>query len=307
MRRFASVMVFALSLGLLVGQSDITAATVPSGFTGPDWPVSPVEVNVDGKFIGMDVSPIEDTNRLFIPIRALASLGLSYSWNATSKITTVQNKNGDYLKLTVNSKIAYKNEQRIEMEMPAKNKDGRVLVPVRFVTESLGYNVQYESIRNIVFITSKDYKFDASVLEQEDLQAARKAAISLPVTSDFKKLGFKTYKDHMYMFPGGKATTYIFHDEYTISVVEIKDGMATLAGQFVRDARGGDNIYWAGTVVEYSHPTLKPFTELYAKFTKEDNEITSYYYENGREKGSFKSPVETKVYSEIIQSVPDNI
>lgn len=302
MRRGASIFLTVIfCLSLLIGQRGVFAAA------GPEWPISPVEVNVNGKFIAMDVSPIEDNNRLYLPIRALASLGLSYSWNAASKITTIQNKNGEYLKLSVNSKMAYKNEQAIEMETPVKNKAGRVLVPVRFVTESLGYNVQYESIRNIVFITSKDYKFDAKLLEQEDLQAARKAAISLPVTSNFKTLGFKTYKDHQYTFPGGKATTYIFDDGYTTSVVEIIDGKAVLAGQFVTHPRGGEAIYWVGSVTEYNDPALKPFPDFYAKFSKQDNVISTFYYENGSEKGSFKSSAATQVYSDMIQNVPDNI
>lgn len=302
MKRLLPALIFVLVLGLLGDQSAF-AATVQ----GPDWPVSLVEVNVDGEFVALDVSPIQDKNRLFLPIRALASLGLSYSWNAKTKVTTVQNKRtGDYLKLTVDSKIAYKNEQAIEMEMPAKSKEGRVLVPVRFVTETLGYKVQYEAIRNIVFITSKDYKFDNRLLEQEDLQAARKAAISLPVTSDFKPLAFKAYKNHSYVFPGGKATTYIFSDEYTTSVVEIKDGKAKLAGQWVTNPRGGEAIYWAGTVTGFDDPILKPFPDVYASFVKRDN-VISTYYGNGSESDSFKSPVKTKVYSEIIQSVPDNI
>lgn len=68
----------------------------------------PVEINVNGKFISMDVHPTMDNNRLFIPIRSLASLGIHYSWNPSSKVVTLQNKNGEYLNITVGSKVAYK-------------------------------------------------------------------------------------------------------------------------------------------------------------------------------------------------------
>lgn len=97
--------------------------------------------------------------------------------NAKTKMTTVQNKNGDYLKITANSHSSSNNGQ---MEVPAQNREGRILVPLRFVSESLGYDIYFEPIRQFVFINAKDYSLDSSILEQEDLQAARKAAIALP-------------------------------------------------------------------------------------------------------------------------------
>lgn len=141
---------------------------------------------VNGEFIKLDLHPLMDRHHLFIPIRALASLGLSYSFNAKTKMTTVQNKNGDYLKITANSHFASNN---IQMEVPAQNREGRILVPLRFVSESLGYDIYFEPIRQFVFINAKDYSFDSSILEQEDLQAARKAAIAVPIKADFKTLG----------------------------------------------------------------------------------------------------------------------
>lgn len=134
---------------------------------------------VNGEFIKLDIHPLMDRHHLFIPIRALASLGLSYSFNAKTKMTTVQNKNGDYLKITANSHSSSNNGQDVQMEVPA-NREGRILVPLRFVSESLGYDIYFEPIRQFVFINAKDYSLDSSILEQEDLQAARKAAIALP-------------------------------------------------------------------------------------------------------------------------------
>ncbi|CAM3124357.1 copper amine oxidase N-terminal domain-containing protein [Paenibacillus sediminis] len=96
-----------------------------------DYDKRPVELNVNGNFISMDVHPTMDTNRLFIPIRLLASLGIQYSWSPSSKVVTLQNKNGEYLKITVGSKVAYKGSQQIQMDQGAKNQDGRVLVPIR--------------------------------------------------------------------------------------------------------------------------------------------------------------------------------
>ncbi|WP_249662061.1 stalk domain-containing protein [Lysinibacillus fusiformis] len=161
---------------------------------------------VNGEFIKLDIHTLMDRHHLFIPIRALASLGLSYSFNAKTKMTTVQNKNGDYLKITTNSHFASNN---VQMEVPAQNREGRILVPLRFVSESLGYDIYFEPIRQFVFIHAKDYSFDSSILEQEDLQAARKAAIALPIKADFKTLGTSDgHRLHSYIFPIGRADVY---------------------------------------------------------------------------------------------------
>lgn len=76
-------------------------------------------------------------------------------------MTTVQNKNGDYLKITANSHSSSNNGQDVQMEVPAQNREGRILVPLRFVSESLGYDIYFEPIRQFVFIHAKDYSFDS--------------------------------------------------------------------------------------------------------------------------------------------------
>lgn len=232
MKKIISGLILTLSIGFLNYSHAIAAPLVKS-----EEDVRPIEVVANGEFIKMDVHPLMDNNRLFVPIRALASLGLSYSFNPTTKVTTVQNKDGDYLKISENSRTAYKNEKVIQMDIPAQNRNGRILVPIRFVSESLGYNVQFESIRKFVFVNSKDYSFDSKLLYQDDLQAARKAAIALPINADFKTLGtLDGYRLHHYTFPAGRADTYYFEDGiYTF--VQVKDGKANAIGQLFRERR----------------------------------------------------------------------
>ncbi|WP_222860714.1 copper amine oxidase N-terminal domain-containing protein [Paenibacillus antibioticophila] len=145
---------------------------------------------------------------LLIPIRTLTSLGLSNSWDANSRTVTIKNTSGDVLTITPESNIAYKNGKRIEMSVPAQSKHGRVLVPIRFVSESMGYQMHYETIRNIIFVISSEHTLNTDVLDPSDLVSARKAAISLPIVADFKTIGFATRRDVTYRFPEGKADMY---------------------------------------------------------------------------------------------------
>lgn len=199
--------------------------------------------------------------------------------NAKTKMTTVQNKNGDYLKITANSHFASNN---IQMEVPAQNREGRILVPLRFVSESLGYDIYFEPIRQFVFINAKDYAFDSSILEQEDLQAARKAAIALPIKADFKTLGTSNgHRLHSYTFPIGRADVYYLLDGM-FTFVEIKKGQALAIGQLFRERRVPSIA--VGNISSNMSLDTDPIMELYnhgnVLFTEyEDNTAKASYTE----------------------------
>lgn len=292
MRKLILGIVMAFGL-MSVGQSGIAAPIVTEKSRN-------IEIVVNGDFIKMDVQPVMNHNHLLIPIRSLSSLGLSYSFNSSTKVTTVKNGDGDYLKISVNSKTAYKNEKPIQMEIPAQNKDGRVLVPIRFITESLGYTVQFESIRKFVFVNSKDYKSDPNLINQNDLQAARKAAIALPIVSNFNTLGtLKGYRLHQYSFPVGKADTYFINDGI-FTFVQIKDGKAIAIGQLLES----DHSQVAGNVKPFMNMDTDPIMEPY----QNGNVI---FYENGdgtAGAGYKDGRIKTKinVYSDVIQKLPNH-
>lgn len=83
----------------------------------------------------------------------------------SSQTTTIQSKEmeGVKLEVKVGNETAFINGIDEQMDAPAQIKNGRVLVPIRFVSENLGYHVNYETIRKIVFITTTAYKFDVSL------------------------------------------------------------------------------------------------------------------------------------------------
>ncbi|MET3544789.1 hypothetical protein ABID47_001383 [Paenibacillus favisporus] len=268
-----------------------------------DYNKRPVEINVNGKFISMDVHPTMDNNRLFIPIRSLASLGIHYSWNPSSKVVTLQNKNGEYLKITVGSKVAYKGSQKIQMDQAAKNQDGRVLVPIRFVSETLGYHVDYETLRKMVFVNSDSYKFDMNQMTQENLQAARKAAISLPIKFDFKPLDSSGVY-HEYSFPVGRADVYMLLDGRNTTLVEIKNGKAMAIGQFADDDRSKTSGAIPPNFIFDTDPLFEAYhnsSVLFIENRYEGSAIAIYNDENGKR---VELNTKVNVYSDIIQKLP---
>lgn len=159
----------------------------------------------------------------------------------------------------------------------------------------------------MVFIKSPDYTFDLLVLEQEDLQAARIAAISLPITSDFKDLGIPVLPYHSYTFLSGRADKYRFDDRYTTSHVEIINGEAKLTAQYttghpnVLERKVGNIEYYGDAVMQefYGPPFGNPvsFVDL-----GNGTSITGYYDGDGAQ--DFITPI--SIYSDIIQKIPGN-
>ncbi|MEC1715447.1 copper amine oxidase N-terminal domain-containing protein [Schinkia azotoformans] len=105
--------------------------------------------------VSFDTPPIVEDGRTFVPLRTILDLtGAEMDWNNSTQ--TVTAKKGDItIALTIGSKTAYVNNKPVTLDAPAKNKDGRTLVPLRFVSEQLGYKVNYDAAASKVTINDK--------------------------------------------------------------------------------------------------------------------------------------------------------
>lgn len=107
---------------------------------------TPVDLKVVGKTIEIknDVQPfINSFARTMVPVRVLVTLiGGDVAYNATTRTVTVK-KGLRNIMLTIGSNIAIVNGQTITLDASAEIFEGRTIVPVRFVTEALGYNVGF--------------------------------------------------------------------------------------------------------------------------------------------------------------------
>jgi hypothetical protein len=281
--------------------------TVQSSLVIAAAPVKPTQIVANGEFIKIDVDPLIDQGHLFVPIRALASLGLSYSFNPASKMATVKNKNGDYIKLTDSNKTALYNEKSIELSQPAQNKNGRFLVPIRVISEILGYNVQYDEIRNFVFIDSKDFSSDTSIINQQDLLIARRAAISLPIETKFEILG-RVGVTQQYTFPVGRADYYYYVDGPFTTFVEINNGKAVAIGQqqienhpSIKKTAGGISP----TLSLDDDPVMDPYREGAVVFFSTGIGMSTAVYDDDNHQ-SIRLTKSMNTYWDIIQKLPEN-
>jgi len=111
-----------------------------------------MSVNVDGKNVQLDVQPVVQEGRTLVPIAAVAEqLGGDAGFDSatkTVKIDTVDNE----IKLTIGSKNASVNTESKTLDVAAQIIDGRTMVPLRFVGEALGAEVNYDAQNKAVNI-----------------------------------------------------------------------------------------------------------------------------------------------------------
>ncbi len=93
--------------------------------------------------VSSDVAPMISDSRTFIPVRGMFELaGATIGWDADTRQVTVE-ADGTKVVVTIDNKQARVNGRRQIMDAPPFIKDGRTLIPVRFISENLGYKVDW--------------------------------------------------------------------------------------------------------------------------------------------------------------------
>ncbi|MDO5396981.1 MAG: copper amine oxidase N-terminal domain-containing protein [bacterium] len=109
--------------------------------------VAPVlKIKVNGEYLNSDVSPyLSDSSRTMIPARALAeALGAEVSAAEDMSKVTIS-KDGHVMVFNVGSETAELDGAEKKLDAPAVIADSRLMVPLRFITESFGAEVNWIS------------------------------------------------------------------------------------------------------------------------------------------------------------------
>ena len=114
-----------------------------------------IRVFIDDKLLELeDTDPIIENSRTLVPMRAIfETLGAEVDWDGTNK-TAVVTKDGTTISLKIDDTIAYINDEPVELDVPARIKNSRTLVPVRFVAESLNADVTWDDALRAVLINT---------------------------------------------------------------------------------------------------------------------------------------------------------
>ncbi|MGB9694115.1 MAG: stalk domain-containing protein, partial [Fervidobacterium sp.] len=113
------------------------------------------EISVDTRIYQMDVAPFIDktSGRTLVPVRFISEyLGFEVSWDPVSRQVTIKGSNKNII-LTIGSKTAYINGTPNEMDVAPTISNSRTFVPLRFISEMMGYNVNWDSKTQAITIT----------------------------------------------------------------------------------------------------------------------------------------------------------
>ena len=147
-----------------------------------------IKIVIDGKNLSMDQSPIIVDGRTLVPLRAIfEAVGATVAWDDATKCATGI-KDGNEIKITIDNTVAKVNGKDVTLDVPAQIINSRTLVPVRFISESLGCKVEWEDATRTVIITgAKAITFDdaESLTPEKDYQAGGGiGAKSISLTSE---------------------------------------------------------------------------------------------------------------------------
>lgn len=100
-----------------------------------------------------DQEPFIRDGRTLVPVRALFDVfGGTTAWDGTTRTATGM-VGSTVIKITIDSKTATVNSREVTLDVPAQIVNGRTVVPLRFVSESLGATVTFDRPAETVRIT----------------------------------------------------------------------------------------------------------------------------------------------------------
>ena len=113
-----------------------------------------IPVFVNGQAVKFDQPPVEKAARVFVPLRGVFErLGADVAFTPPGSVVATQ-RGAQLVKLTVGNKRAVINGKTRMMDAPAFMRRGRVLVPLRLLSEAAGAKVAYSRSPKAVRITS---------------------------------------------------------------------------------------------------------------------------------------------------------
>ena len=113
------------------------------------------EAVVFGNAVINDVAPVIVNGRTMLPIRFIAeALGATVDWNDAEKKVTIKSDDKEIV-IYIGSDTAYINGVAEKLDVKAFIKDNRTYLPLRFISENLGADVQWIAEEKKVVITKK--------------------------------------------------------------------------------------------------------------------------------------------------------
>ena len=113
-----------------------------------------ITVTLNNQPMSFDVPPVLENGRVLVPLRHIIEvLGATVQWDGETQTITATRGNTVIL-LQVGNSMAYINGSAFSLDVPPEIIDGRTLVPLRFISETFGCNVNWDGNTQTVSIST---------------------------------------------------------------------------------------------------------------------------------------------------------
>ncbi len=139
-----------------------------------------IKLFVNGDLVSCDVPPVIQNDRTMVPARAFfESLDAVVTWNAAKKQVTARTDDTKII-LVIGSNVAYVNSVVKVLDTVPTIINDRTMVPARFVSESLGFDVKWvEKSRSVYIKKPEESKPEPKPEDEEDNTTQKPATTSI--------------------------------------------------------------------------------------------------------------------------------
>lgn len=170
-----------------------------------------IRVIVNGHEVTFDtIGPREYNGRVLVPLRGvLEDLGATVDWDANTQTVIAANK-GMEIELPIGRRYAMVNKERMPLDVPAMTIAGTTMVPLRFISETLGASVRWNQRTATVRINTGARTADMGDTSEVFRPYRRdpRMPVVQSVTTDLagsRLFSGDTIKVTMHATPGGKG------------------------------------------------------------------------------------------------------
>lgn len=233
-------------------------------------------IYIDNELLVTEVPATIIEGHTLAPMRAVfEALGATVAWDDSTKTVTGQTSDTT-ITLALNSTTAYINGKPTELAIAAQSIDGHVLVPLRFISESLGATANYDDAAKSIIINTAASN-NAVAIADEGNEAAAVPSFEQVVAqgNQIRELSFKLYvtKDGQKKW----RQYYLRNDECRAEWVGSQG--TTLVNIFNKASNTGYQFDLSAKLAsELTAAEVAGYTILNPKFLMEDADLASGKY-----------------------------
>ncbi|GEM_PF-1762141 len=272
-------------------QSGGLSASVPQFFTINHEPKN-IQVYIEGVKQVYKQPPVNAKGNVLVPLRSIfESLGAAVKWNSSTQTVTAT-RAGRTVVLTIGSKTAYINGVAVTLSAAPQLINGSTMVPVRFVSEAFGGEVEWKGETGSVIVFQNKPSIPTSAESENPPAGAEKtteaeSASSSTILKNISK-GITAPSD------------IVFVIDVTGSMGEVIDYIKETVKSFVDSVPAGSNFsvvaYRDINYYEYGYSDMKAFD-----FTQDRDKLKGYLnklvaYGGGDEDESGLEAIHTAAY-----------